>query len=388
MNDKDLPGFSCYDSAPVRILLDYRSALRQRTGVGEFAHRLASALAARLPLADTLTLFSSSWKDRLAAESVPGTTVVDARIPVRLLNFAWHQLEWPPAERLAGPVDVTHSLHPLMMPSRSAARCVTVHDLFFLDAPGLTSREIRRDYARLAASHARRADAVVVNSEYTRALVMERFHVERGRTVLCYPGAPDWPRRQEPAAAGPILFVGTIEPRKNLQGLLEAYGMLAESGAADVPGLVVAGRLPPEGSRDAAVIARTPAGIASRIRYLGYVSDEERQRLYREASMLVIPSFDEGFGLPALEAMTLGVPVVASRRGSLPEVLRDAGLFAEPDDPAGMAAAMRRLLDSPAERARLAAAGVARARDFRWETGAERVYDAYTAAVRDPRRRR
>lgn len=375
----------CYDLARVRILLDYRSALRRRTGVGEFAHRLAAALAALLPLADTLTLFSSSWKDRLPADAVSGTTRVDARIPVRLLNFAWHRLEWPPVERLAGAVDVTHSLHPLMMPTRSGARFITVHDLFFLDAPDRTSAEVRRDYARLARDHALRADAVVVNSEYTRNLAIDRLGVDRDRTVLCYPGAPEWPARPEPRALGPILFIGTIEPRKNLPGLLDAYALLAGPG---IPDLIVAGRLPPPGSPDAAAMAATPADVRTRIRYLDYVSDEDRLQLYRDASMLVIPSLDEGFGLPALEAMTLGVPVIASRRGSLPEVLGEAALFVEPDDPEAMAAAMKRVLDEAPVRQQLAAAGVARAREFRWETGAARVYEAYKSAVLHPRGRR
>lgn len=371
----------CYDLPRVRILLDYRSALRHRTGVGEFAHRLAAALAALLPLSDTLTLFSSSWKDRLPLEAVPGTTVVDARIPVSLLNLAWHRLEWPPVELLAGAVDVTHSLHPLMMPTRSGARVITVHDLFFLDHPERTSGEIKRDYGRLAADHARRADAVVVNSEHTRNLVIDRLGVEPERTVLCYPGAPDWEPRTEPVVAGPILFVGTIEPRKNLGGLLEAFALLVEAGGGGVPDLVVAGRLPPAGSQEAAIIAGTRPDLAARVRYLDYVDDEHRMRLYREASMLVIPSLDEGFGLPALEAMTVGLPVVAARRGSLPEVLGDAAMLVEPDDPAGMAGAMQQILGGPATRARLAGAGIARARAFRWEHGAARVYEAYKVAT-------
>lgn len=375
----------CYDLARVRILLDYRSALRRRTGVGEFAHRLAAALAALLPLADTLTLFSSSWKDRLAPDAVAGTTRVDARIPVRLLNLAWHRLEWPPVEMLAGAVDVTQSLHPLMLPTRSGARFITIHDLFFLDAPDRTSAEIRRDYARLARDHARRADGVVVNSEYTRGLAIDRLGVDPDRTVLCYPGAPDWTPRTEPSTTGPILFIGTIEPRKNLPGLLNAYSLLAGPG---IPDLVVAGRLPPPGSPDAAAIAAVRADLKARIRYLDYVSDEDRLQLYRRASMLVIPSFDEGFGLPALEAMTLGLPVVASRRGSLPEVLGNAALFVEPGDPEGMAAAMKRVLDEAPVRRQLAEAGVTRAREFRWDAGAARVYEAYKSSAGRPRGRR
>ena len=96
----------------MRILLDYRPALTQRTGVGEYVHGLGAALAGILSPGDSLELFSSSWKDRLAPDAVAGARVHDKRVPVRLLNFGWHRLGWPPVEFLTGPVDVAHSMHP------------------------------------------------------------------------------------------------------------------------------------------------------------------------------------------------------------------------------------------------------------------------------------
>jgi glycosyltransferase involved in cell wall biosynthesis len=359
------------------MLIDYRPALRHRTGVGEYVHGLATALHSRLADPDVLTVFSSSWRDRLPADAVPGARRVDARIPVGVLNYGWHRLEWPPIEWLAGPIDVAHSLHPLMIPSRRAARVVTLHDLFFLDAPEAVAREIRRDYAALAADHAGRADAIVVISEHTGRQVVDRFRVLPEKIFVCLPAAPAWPRRDEPAAAGPILFVGTIEPRKNVPGLLRAYSELARR-RPETPGLVLAGRLPPGGVRD--LILDEP-WLAGRVRATGYVTDAERQRLYREASMLVLPSFDEGFGLPALEAMTMGVPVVASRRGALPEVVGDAGLLVEIDDPGPLAAAMEHLLADAGARRRFADAGVRRAAGFSWDKSAARLQDAYRAAA-------
>ncbi len=367
----------CYDLPRVRILMDYRPALRQRTGAGEYVHRLAEALQARLAPPDSLTLFSSSWKDRMDEAAVPGARRVDARVPVSALNLAWHRLGWPPVDWFAGPVDVAQSMHPLLLPARAAAQFVTIHDLYFLDRPQETRAEMRRDYPALAARHARRAAGVIVPSDYTKTMIEARFGVPSDRVTVCSPGAPGWPVRDAPAAGGPILFVGTIEPRKNVPGLLRAYAALVRADPS-APDLVLAGR------------AVTAVGVEStldrvvvegRIQRLGYVDEPRRLSLYRAASMLVLPSFDEGFGLPVLEAMTLGVPVVAARRGSLPEVLGGAGILVDPDDHEGLAGAMRRVLTDPAERRRMTEAGLLRARTYSWDVAARRLHEAYTAAL-------
>ncbi|MBA3298041.1 MAG: glycosyltransferase family 4 protein [Acidobacteria bacterium] len=367
----------------MRILLDYRPALRNRTGVGEFAHHMAAALAHRGGPADQVTLFSSSWKDRLAADGIPDALALDSRIPVSVLNFAWHRLGWPPVELLGGRADVAWSLHPLLMPSSKAAQVVTIHDLYFLDHPDATAREVRRDYAGLVAAHARRADAIIVISEYTRDQVISRLNVPAAKITVCTPGAPSWAPRDEPAATGPVLHVGSLEPRKNIAALVKAYLELVKGNAATPP-LILAGQgdfallLP----RDDSELMRT------HVKVLGYVSDEERLRLYREASMLVMASSDEGFGIPALEAMTLGVPVVASSRGSLPEVIGDAGLLADPDDRRAFAAAMRRLLEDPVLRRDLAHRGIDRSRRFDWNASAARAREAFEVAVERRRARR
>lgn len=365
-------------SGRLRILVDYRPALRQRTGVGEYAHRLATALARRADEVQ-VTLFSSSWKDRLPPEPVPGAATVDARIPVKVLNFAWHRLGWPPVETLgASEPDIAWSLHPLILPSLGAAQVVTVHDLYFLDAPEATVREIRRDYPALAARHARRADAVIVNSEYTRSLVEQRLGVPPDRITVCYPGAPPWRVRPEPASPGPILHIGTIEPRKNVETLIKGYIRLVQQ-RPDTPQLVFAGRV----ATPVEPLLRPLGGgpWRERIVFLGYVSDEERLRLYREASMLLIASWDEGFGVPALEAMTIGLPVIATARGALPETLGGAGILVNPGDPDEMAAAMARLLDDPVLRRQQAAKGVKRAADFDWDASAARLIEAFRQAM-------
>lgn len=356
----------------MRILLDYRPALRQRTGVGEYVHHLAGALLHHLAAGDELTLFSSSWKDRLG-QPIVGTRPLDRRIPVQVLNLLWHRLEWPPIEALGGEADVAWSLHPLMIPSRRAAQVVSLMDLHVFEHPELTAAEIRRDYATLAPSHLKRADAVITISEYTRSRAAERFGIPLEKITVCYPGAPAWPPRPDPAPGGPILHVGTLEPRKNIPALLRAYAELLRR-RPDAPPLVFAGRVLP-------VASLLPQGmldaLEGRVRYPGYVSEDEKLRLYREASMLVVGSTDEGFGIPAVEAMTLGVPVVATTLGALPEVVGDAALLADPSDTSAYATAMERVLSDASLRQDLRARGIQQASRFRWDTSARTLLDTF-----------
>src|SRR6185312_6883444 len=213
-----------------------------------------------------------------------------------------------------------------------------------------------------AAKHACRADAVVVNSKHTGREVSERFGIGSDRITVCYPGRPDWSARLEPASDGPILFVGTAEPRKNLARLLEAYALLVAR-RTSAPALVIAGSVSIAGEN---LLATVHERLKPRVTLTGYVTDEERQRLYREASMLVLPSLAEGFGITALEAMTVGVPVVASNRGALPEVVGDAGLLVDPESVSDLSNALERVLSDPGLRRSMSERGIQRARQFSW----------------------
>lgn len=369
------------DPLPVKILMDYRPALRARTGVGEYMHELVRAYTAAHP--DEVAIFTSSWKDRPqdGTAAALGARVIDTRVPVRVLNLLWHRAEWPPIERIAGGFDVVHAAHPLMIPSRSAARVVTVHDLFFLTNPDQTRAEIRRDYARLAAGHARRADAVITSSEHTKGLIVERFGVARDKVYTCPFGAPRWQtlgRRPNVPAGGYLLFVGTLEPRKNVGTLLDAYTLLVRD-TPSAPRLVLAGAATPAAARWLARIADAP--LAGRVEHRGYFPADAREALFAGARALIMPSLDEGFGIPALEAMSAGVPVIASNRGSLPEVVGDAGVLVDPTDTAALAAAMARVAADSEWAEALGRAGLARAAAFTWSSTAHVLRRAYIDAV-------
>jgi glycosyltransferase involved in cell wall biosynthesis len=372
----------------VRILLDYRPALRERTGVGEFVHELARALAIeaeRQDRGDTIAVLCTSWKDRPSpalSTELRRVHIIDRRIPVRALTWSWNRLEWPPIELLAGPVDVVHAQAPLMLPARRAAQVITIHDLDFLQRPDRARAEMRRDFPALVHEHAQRADHIVVSSHYAAGEVVRQLGVKRERVTVCSPGVPAWARdvareRQPGHIGAHILFVGTVEPRKNVAGLLEAYAQL-RSRRADAPPLVIAGRVPEEAAPLAARAKERP--LAGAARFLGYVSDAERPRLYRNARMLVLPSFEEGFVLPVLEAMACGVPVIISDRGSLPEVAGDAATPLSPHDTDGFARQMEALLDHEAA-AQAVVRGLAQAARYDWESCARAAMDAYRQAL-------
>ena len=385
----------------MRTLVDYRPALRSRTGVGEYVHELARALVRTQPLAgnpaDALFLFSSSWSDRLDPGVVPGATAIDCRVPVQMLNYAWHRWGWPPVELLASALggrpdrqfDAVQSLHPLLMPSRHAAQLVTIHDLDFLDHPERTAAEIRRDYPALARIHAHRADRVITVSQFTAGEIHQRLEVDPSRIAVCSPGAPDWVAREAEPVNGYVLFLGTLEPRKNVGTLIEAYARLVTRHAhrpqqTGTPRLVLAGRA---GDGTAAWLQQLQtAPLAGRVDLPGYVAPEDRRALMAGAAVLVLPSFMEGFGIPVLEAMTLGVPVIVSNRGALPEVAGDAGLTFDPAAPDELSALLERVLDDRDLRRGMSERGRVRARAYSWDQTAARTRDAWQQAI-DARRR-
>jgi glycosyltransferase involved in cell wall biosynthesis len=372
----------------VRILVDYRPALRERTGVGEYVHELAKALS-RQSEGDRnreITLFTSSWKDRpdpALASQMPSVTIVDVKVPVRALAWAWNRIEWPPVEWFSGPCDVVHSQSPLLIPATNAARAVTVHDLDFLRHPDQMTAEIRRDYPALARSHAARADAVIVSSQYAAAEVTRELQIDAARVHVCPPGQPSWAddvRRRRGGSSDPpgkhILFMGTLNLRKNVGTLLEAYARL-RSVMPGAPPLVLAGHRTAASARWEERCEQSP--LKGHVTITGYVDTDQRIDLYANALMLVLPSYEEGFGLPVLEAMACGVPVVVSSRGSLPEVAGGAATPVDPDDADGFAAQMLGLLQGDASGA--IARGIAQASHYSWDACATAARHAYRSAI-------
>ena len=284
------------------------------------------------------------------------------------LRTAWSALGRPSAERVLGDVDVLHFSDWMFPPQRAGVRATTIHDLVPLHHPEWTTARTRSMHARKYRNAAHTCDVVYVNSEYTGRDVVVTLEIEPERVKVARPAVKDVFRPDGPAAdlgAPYVLTVATLEPRKNLQTLVEAHRLLAGDLLLAVVGAEGWGEQPFLGD--------------SRIRRLGFVSDEELARLYRGASVAVYPSRFEGFGIPVLEAMACGCPVVSSAHPSLDEASGGAAVRAEPEDPTAIATAVERALG---DREGLSTAGLEHAKRFTWRAVGEIFLRGYEEAAR------
>ena len=281
---------------------------------------------------------------------------------------AWSKLGRPPAERLLGGFDVLHFSDWMYPPQRGGVRATTIHDLVPLHHPEWTTARTRSMHGRKYRNAAATCDVVYVNSAYTGRDVEATLGVPAERIRVAHPAPKDVYRTNGPAAdlgAPYVLTVATLEPRKNLQVLVDAHRLLGNGLSLAVVGGEGWGQQP---LLDAPGILR-----------LGFVADEELARLYRGAAAVAYPSRYEGFGIPVLEAMACGVPVVVSAHESLDEASGDAALRADPDDPAAFAAAIEQAV---ADRDRLVERGLEHVKAFSWAAVGETFLRGYEEASR------
>ncbi len=339
------------------------------------------ALSAALDRRDDVDVVGVSARHAAAppAPWTPTVPVVGHRLPRHLLYESWHGLRWPRVEAATGPVDLCHALGGAVAPSR-APLVVTIHDLAFEHFPGMFTRHGLRFLRRAMRLARDEAAQVQVPSQATHDdCVAHGFDPGRLRIVpwgveVSCPTTDDVDRvRGRFGLEGDhVVCVGTREPRKNLDTLVEAWRRLDRPSAT----LVLVG---PEGWGDAADGSSFPANVTM----TGFVDAPTRDALYAGAALSCYPSRFEGFGLPVLESMALGCPVVTSGSTATAELVAGgAGVTVDVDDPDAVAAAIGDLLDDPDRRATLAHVGRARAGRYTWEGAAANAVAGYREVLR------
>lgn len=369
----------------LRAALDATPLLGSRTGIGVAVAATLGALAAREELSLTgYGLTFSGW-GKLTPLLPGGVAPARAPMPAGALMRTWARVDHPSIEWWTGEVDLVHGTNYVVPPTLRAKRLVTVADLAPLRYPELCAPTSLR-YPRLLSKALARGAWVHTWSRHVAEEMIEHFRVEPARVRVVYPGAGSIPdasdrdglvhcspgRSAQSSSQRPyVLGVGTVEPRKDFPSLVRAFDELA--GEHPEVELRIAG---PRGWGEAELAATIAASSRrDRIHRLGWVPDVEG--LLAGAAVFCYPSVYEGFGFPPIEAMAMGVPVVATASGAVPEVVGDAASLVPLGDTNALASALTKALFDSEHRARLVEAGRKRAAEFTWASTADSMIVLY-----------
>ncbi|MDQ0373234.1 glycosyltransferase family 4 protein [Cellulomonas humilata] len=364
----------------MRITLDATPLVGVRTGIGRYVEHLVAALPdafERRGVAAEVRV--STWTARGGAvpDLPPSVTQVGRRVPARLVRSLWRRGSWPPVELLVGTTDVFHGTNFVSPPTRHAREVVTVHDLTY-EVHAQTVSDASLLYRELVPRALARGAHVLTPTEVVAAAVREQYGLPASQVSVTHlgvdapwfdaaPATSAW-LRSRGLPDEYLVFVGSRDPRKNLHRLLEAHVALRAQDRS-TPDLVLAG---PAGRE---VDLSEGAGV----HVTGWLTDAELRDLVAGARALVLPSIDEGFGLPALEALAAGRPVLAADIPVLREVAGECAVFAPPTDVDALAAGLARVL-AEQDTADARAARRRRAREFTWDRTADRTVEAYLGA--------
>lgn len=370
----------------MRIAIDATAAAVQIAGVGRYTRELVRSLV-QLSHEDRFTLLSASSKSQSRAlldELPPGAWRHVCRIPLseRHLTAFWHRLRAPlTVDALIGEFDVFHGPDFVLPPTRHPS-VVTIHDLSYLVAPQFAEPSLAEYLKRTVPRSLRRANQIITVSASVAAELVHAYPFAEGR-VRAIPNGVRISTLGSVSGfqSGPptVLTVGTIEPRKNLPTLLRAMRVVWQS-ESDAR-LIVAGRI---GWQSDAIMAQLRAACAeSRVTFINAPDDHQLAELFGNAHVFAYPSFYEGFGLPVLEAMQRGVPVVASDIPVLRETGGDAARYVSVSDAEGLGSQILDVLRDTRSRSEMSRAGRERVTQFSWDETAHRTRMAYQAAVEE-----
>ena len=373
----------------MRIAFDYTAAIRQGAGIGSYVRNLFAAMLAQ----DTETRYTLLTTGRPTeehpfpeAENVRGRSLL---IPDRYLNILWYRWRTPlpPPVLFTGPVDIYHNPDFALPPLGSKVRkVVTIHDLAFLEHPEYAVPSLAAYLNKVVPEAVAAADVVAtVSHEVGRTLIKHFQTPQEKLTVIPNGVGAHFRRITDPVLLGAtqhkfnlktplVLAVGTLEPRKNHSGLIKAFykAQQKKNGPAMLAIAGGQGWLYEETKQ-----LVTDLKLEKKVRFLGRVTDLELVTLYSMATLFAFPSFFEGFGVPPIEAMACGTPVITSNVSALPEVAEGAALLVDPNDIDALADAITRLTLDENLRAELQQKGYERVKQYTWTMSAQKMLTVY-----------
>jgi O-antigen biosynthesis alpha-1,3-rhamnosyltransferase len=375
----------------IRLAMNAVPLLLQHAGISSYIRHLGLALRDGSDV-DPRFFYGLGWSREIRSAQLPGAAGLKSALlkliprPYWLKHF--EQYRFNAGVRNHG-FDIYHE--PNFLPFRfNGPIVVTIHDLSPLRYPETHPADRVRNFRERLPDAIDRATRIVVDSDFVGREIVEMFGVDPARVRPIHLGVSKEyrPRSvQETAAcldkyrlerAGYVLAVGTLEPRKNLAHAIEVHATLPDAARSRAPLVVAGAKGWMTGELDRTIAA---AELRGDVRWLGYVPSEDLPFLYSGARFLVYPSLYEGFGLPVLEAMASGIPVITSNQASLPEVAGDAAVMVDPRDSRALRDAMLQLMDDEGESRRRASLGLSQAARFSWRVCAQRTVEVYREAI-------
>ncbi len=374
----------------MRIAIDGMDILHGTRGIRRYAVELIRALM-RIDQENDYVIFYQRFRRTpnppLDVSAAPNFSQCILPLPGTIVQPLWRR-GWLPVEKITGKIDLFHSLHELLPRRRKAPIALTIHSLIHLEAPDRMPGNLAENYNAFLARATRHCDYFICVSEALRRLFLETFEIplERVRVVHLGVGKEFHPQPREHVMKklqrrfgikGPyLLYAGAANPWKNIDGIVSAFALLCRQSSFS-HSLVLAG----EGFHGAAELAGQidGLGLSGRVLLTGRLDQHtgDLPLLYAGADCLLFPSYAEGFGLPPLEAMACGTPVIGSTASAVPEVMGDAGILVDPACTEEIADAVSRVLDDESLRENLVKKGLARAKLFTWERTARETLELY-----------